>query len=64
MEKLTKKELEILLDHFRQDWEYAMGGTFGDGVYFTDSKGNPDGSREWKKAEKIIKKLTQILKTK
>ncbi len=53
--KLTKKELDILVTHFLCDFDYGVGGTWGDGDSYDDPKERAEGKKLANKLRKIWK---------
>jgi len=41
--KLTKRELDILIEHFIQDFNYGTGGTWGNGEDYDDENEREEG---------------------
>lgn len=62
---LTRAEFLVLLHHFRNDLNFGVGGTFGDGDNFTywDTKKDKMviGTKELRIAERVVEKLENEL---
>lgn len=52
--KLTEKEAETLRQHWCNNLNYGVNGTFGNGEEYDDK-------REFKRAEKILEKIDKAM---